>query len=99
MIFLDATQCHSKRILHPNSFATYSTSIFIDLSQLTVLMREHSGADAAWPHPQRRGRGQLRGHLRVARQVLAQGSLVHVELPAHRARVVGVAPLGYGENG
>ena len=63
-------------------------------SQLTVLMREHSCADAARPHPQRRGRGQLRGHLWVARQVLAQGTLVHVELPAHRARVVGVAALG-----
>ena len=57
-------------------------------------MSEDGGADAAGPHPQ--GGGELAGHLRVAGQVLPQTALVDVELPAHRARVVGTASLSWG---
>ena len=55
-------------------------------------MREDGCADAAGPHPERGG--ELAGHLGVARQVLPQAPLVHVELPAHRTRVVRAAALG-----
>ena len=55
-------------------------------------MREDCGADAAGPHPERGG--ELAGHLGVARQVLPQAALVHVELPAHGTRVVRAAALG-----
>lgn len=54
-------------------------------------MRKHCLANGTRPHPQ--PAGQLR--LRVAGQVLPQGTLVHVVLPAHRARVVRRPPLGY----
>ena len=63
--------------------------------KLTTFVREYRCADAAWPHPECSGGGQLSSHLRVAGQVLPQGSLVHVELAAHGAGVVGVAALGW----
>ena len=62
------------------------------MSQLTVLVGEDRGADAAGPHPE--AGGQLRGHLRVTRQMLPQAALIHVELAAHGARVVGAPTLG-----
>ena len=55
-------------------------------------MSEDCSADAAGPHPE--GGGELAGHLGVARQVLPQAALVHVELPAHGTRVVRAAALG-----
>ena len=60
---------------------------------LTVLVSEDSSADTAGPHPQ--GGRQLARHLRVAGQVLPEAPLVHVELPAHRTRMVGAASLGW----
>ena len=57
-------------------------------------MSEDGCADTAGPHPE--GGGELAGHLGVARQVLPQAALVHVELPAHRARVVRTASLSWG---
>ncbi len=59
---------------------------------LTVLVGEHGRADGTGPHPEA-GR-ELRRHLGVAGQVLPQAALVHVELPAHRAGVICVPPLG-----
>ena len=44
-------------------------------------MREDRGTDSAGPHPE--AGGKLAGHLGVARQVLPQAALVHVELAAH----------------
>ena len=54
-------------------------------------MGEDCGADGARPHAQTGG--ELAGHLRVAGQVLPQAALVHVELAAHGARVVGAPSL------
>ena len=54
-------------------------------------MGEDCGADGARPHAQTGG--ELAGHLWVAGQVLPQAALVHVELAAHGARVVGAASL------
>jgi len=54
-------------------------------------MGEDGGADGAGPHPE--AGGQLAAHLGVAAQVLPQATLVHVELPAHRTRVVRAPPL------
>lgn len=59
--------------------------------ELTTLMREHSLANGTGPHPQ--PTRQL--CLRMAGQVLPEGALVHVVLPADRARVVRRPPLGY----
>ena len=56
-------------------------------------MGEDCGADAAGPHAE--GGGQLRGHLRVTSQVLPQTALIHIELAAHGARVVGAPTLGW----
>jgi hypothetical protein len=64
-------------------------------SCVTVFVREDCRADVARPHPERGG--QLAGHLRMAGQVLAQAPLVHVELAAHGARVVGRSTLGWLE--
>ena len=55
-------------------------------------MSEDSSAHRAGPHPE--AGGELAGHLWVAGQVLPQAALVHVELAAHGARVVGAATLG-----
>ena len=63
------------------------------ITELTVLVSEDGCANTAGPHPQ--GGGELAGHLRVAGQVLPQAALVHVELPAHRARVVRTASLSW----
>ena len=57
-------------------------------------MSEDGCADTAGPHPE--GGGQLARHLGVAGQVLPQAALVHVELPADRAGVVGTASLSWG---
>ena len=54
-------------------------------------MGEDCGADGARPHAQTGG--ELAGHLWVAGQVLPQAALVHVELAAHGARVVGAPSL------
>ena len=56
-------------------------------------MSEDGGADGAGPHPE--AGGELAGHLGVAAQVLPQAALVHVELSAHRTRVVRTPPLSY----
>ena len=56
-------------------------------------MSEDRGADTAGPHPQ--GGGELAGHLGVAGQVLPQAALIHIELAAHGARVVGAPTLGW----
>ena len=63
------------------------------MSPLTILVGEYGGADGAGPHPE--AGGQLARHLGVAGQVLPEAALVHVELAAHRARMVRVASLGW----
>ena len=62
------------------------------MSPLTILVGEYGGADGAGPHPE--AGGQLARHLGVAGQVLPEAALVHVELAAHRARVVRAPTLG-----
>jgi len=69
----------------------------VHVSQQSVLVGEDCGADGARPHAQTGG--ELAGHLWVAGQVLPQAALVHVELAAHGARVVGAASLCWHPGG
>ncbi len=57
----------------------------------TVLMGEDSCADSAGPHPE--AGCELAGHLWVTAEVLPEAPLVHIELPAHRTRVIRASPL------
>jgi hypothetical protein len=54
-------------------------------------MGEDSCADGAGPHPE--AGGELAGHLGVTAEVLPEAPLVHIELPAHRTRVIRASPL------